>query len=89
MSLANYKHIALETKAQPVVDGKRQHQNYYFNGVLASNPPSHTLARLADHMQKRAAVKNALKWLSIKDLKKKPTIAKFYKITIHLFGTKA
>jgi hypothetical protein len=83
MSLADYKHVALETKAQPVVDGKRQHQKYYFNGVLASNSSSHTLARLADRMQKKAAVKNALKWLSIKDLERKPTIANFYKIPIH------
>jgi hypothetical protein len=32
MSLADYKHVVLEARAQPMVDGKRQRQKYYFNG---------------------------------------------------------
>lgn len=80
MLLVDYKRVVLEAKAQLVVDGKKQHQKYYFNGVLASNPPSHTLAQLVDHMQRRATVKNVLRWLSIKDLERKSTVLDFYKI---------
>jgi hypothetical protein len=37
----------------------------------------------------RAVVKNALKWLNIRDLERKSIVAYFYKIPVHQFGTEA
>ena len=82
-----YLRVAKDLAAQPVQGGSRATQKYYFNGNNSPNPPKETLAWVADRMQRREAVRNALRWLIVKDRERPvPTMEEFFVIPVGRYG---
>ena len=79
-----YLHVAKDLAAKRVQRGSRVTQKYYFNGNNCSNPLKETLAWVADRMQHREGVRNAL---IVKDKKHTPnTISKLFAILVGRYG---
>jgi hypothetical protein len=61
----HYLSLTLEMAARHVVDGRRPRQKYYFDGAKSSASKKNTLVWVVDRIQRREAVHNALRWLTI------------------------
>jgi hypothetical protein len=82
-----YFRLAQELAAKPIVDGRRQSQKYYFNSATSTTPPKRTLAWVVDRIQRREAVRNAIRWLMVQSQKEPPgSLSEFFTIDVERFG---
>jgi hypothetical protein len=82
-----YLHLAKDMAARPVMDGRQPLQKYYFDGARAVAPKKHTLAWVVDRIQRREAIRNALRWLIVKSREERPTsMTEFFTIDVGRFG---
>jgi hypothetical protein len=73
--------------SKPVVDSRRQRQKYYFDGARSSSPKKNILAWVVDRIQQREAVRNALRWLTVRSGEHQPTsMVEFFAIEVGRFG---
>jgi hypothetical protein len=82
-----YLKLAKKTAARPIEEGMRPRQKYFFNLVASLTPKKKTLAWMVDRIQRREAVRNAFRWLTIRFEGWEPqSMTEFFAINVDRFA---
>jgi hypothetical protein len=60
-----YLKLAKKMGARPIEQGMRPRQKYFFNHAASLTPKKKTLTWVVDRIQRREAVRNAFRWLTV------------------------
>jgi hypothetical protein len=82
-----YLKLAKKMAARPIEQGTRPRQKYFFNLVASLTPKKKTLAWVVDRIQRREAVQNAFRWLTIcSEGQEAQSMAEFFAINVDRFA---
>jgi hypothetical protein len=79
--------VVAEMAARMIEQGTRPCQKYFFNLVASLTPKKKTLAWVVDRIQRREAVRNAFRWLTVCSEGREPqSITEFFAINVDRFA---
>jgi hypothetical protein len=61
-----YLKLAQKTAVRPIEESMRPRQKYFFNNAESIPPKKNTLGWVVDRIQRREAVRNAFRWLTVR-----------------------
>ena len=73
--------------ARPIKEGTQPRQNYFFDQSASQTPKKKTLAWVVDRIQRREAIRNAFRWLTIRLEGREPqSMTEFFAINVDRFA---
>jgi hypothetical protein len=82
-----YLKLAKKMVARPIEQGTRPHQKYFFNLAASLTPKKKTLAWVVDRIQRREAVRNVFRWLTVCSEGQEPqSMTEFFAINVDRFA---
>jgi hypothetical protein len=73
--------------ARPIEQGMRPRQKYFFNLVASLTPKKKTLVWVVDRIQRREAVWNVFRWLTVCSKEREPqSMTEFFAINMDRFA---
>jgi hypothetical protein len=83
----HYLKLAQKTAARPIEEGMRPRQKYFFNNAESIPPKKNTLGWVVDRIQRREAVRNAFRWLTVRlEGRQSISMTDFFAINVDRFG---
>jgi hypothetical protein len=82
-----YLKLAKKTAAHPIEEGTQPRQKYFFDHAVSLTPKKKTLAWVVDRIQRRKAVWNAFRWLTVRSEGWEPqSMTEFFAINVDRFA---
>jgi hypothetical protein len=82
-----YLKLAKKMAARPIEQGTQPRQKYFFNLAASLTPKKKTLVWMVDRIQRREAVRNAFRWLTVCSEGQEPqSMIEFFAINVDRFA---
>jgi hypothetical protein len=82
-----YLKLAKKMATRPIEQGMRPRQKYFFNLAAFLTPKKKTLAWVVDRIQRREAIRNAFRWLTVRSEGREPqSMTEFFAINVNKFA---